>query len=111
MEKWRKVYFKKLKTKAFSKVNFGPTFQAVLEDENKSHKTIDKSTVANQIVWHWERINDRGDMLSVDIKNKDKYNFKSVANNILKKYFTKDDFDDFYLSLRVKIIDNLVQLK
>ena len=113
MEEWRKVYFKKLETKAFRKADFGPTFHAVLEDEEETHKTIDKTIVANQLLWHWDRLNaGYSDALARDINNQDKHNFKSVTNNLIRKYFKKDDFKEWYLSLGTNIVeDDIVQLK
>lgn len=108
MEKWREVFIKKLETKAFIGSEFLEGFEPTLDDEKKTIEAIDKDIVAGQLVWHWYNMKDEGCYYS-DLKEF-KPAYKSVANNLLKKHFTKNDFPEFYLTLDVSIEDEIVQL-
>ena len=111
MEKWRKAYLRKIKTKAFNLSDFNGAFRAVLEDEDATPKTIEKNIVGNQLVWHWCNIHDGGHWYSDDEQvQSQKHNYKSVANNLLK-YFSPDDITDWYLETGlVEVVDGRVKL-
>lgn len=111
MKKWREVYLRKIKTKAFNESDFLGAFQAVLDDERATHKTIGKGKVADQLIWHWDYLNDSGHS-DYDLPNRVKQNYKSVANHFLKNHFETDDFTDWYLDLGcVKVEGEIVKLK
>jgi len=108
VEKWREVYLRKIKTKAFNKSDFIGAFEAVLEDEETTHENIDKRFVGDQIIWHWECLNDKGHA-DYDLPSGVKLNYKNVANHLLRNYFVKEDFTDWYLGLGcVKIEEDII---
>lgn len=90
MEEWRKAFLQKTSTKAFIESDFLGAFQAVLDDESASLNTIEKGYVADQLIWHWNNLNESGHVYEYDDEvQKQKYNYKNVANNLMEKYFTK----------------------
>lgn len=108
MEKWREVYLRKIKTKAFRESGFLENFKAVLKEKNKTHKTIDKEVIGNQLLWYWKCLNDKSHV-DYNASSHVKLNYKNVANHLLRNYFVQDDFEDSYLNLDcVKIEEDII---
>lgn len=95
-EKWKEEFLRKIKTKSFDEADFAGRVRAVLEDEGwEDFNEMPKETVADEIAWHWQCLNEDGHVYS-EFPSRIRQNFKRVANHLLENYFTPEDISKSY---------------
>ena len=91
MKQWRKDYLRKLKTKAWSSVDFpSQMYDVIYCDDDVDDKTVPLKTVLEELIWWWYRLNEPNDGVCNSFNASQKRAYKQVANNFLNKYYDED---------------------
>lgn len=110
LEEWRKVFNRKMGTKAFIRGDIGAYFDDLPMYDDPE---LTLTRVVEELIWHWiGRLQDSGWCGYDDIPKDHKRQYKVVCNNFLKKYADKELVPDYCLNWgHVKIEDGKVLLK
>jgi len=99
MEKWRKDYLRKLKTKAWGEVEFTSQMRDVIYcDDDVDDETVPLKTVLEELLFRWDVLNDPENANYI-FSNYKKRTFKRVTDRFLQKYYNSDLVADFYKNL------------